>query len=57
MTHQYLMPLLQSKEQQKFDHFDYVEAIQNLTPLEMQAHPKKMRLVDQFASRGRSTID
>lgn len=34
-----------------FDHFDYVEAFQQLPDLDQQAHPKRRRLAEDFASR------
>lgn len=39
-----------------FDHFDYVEAFQQLPELDAQAHPKRRRLAEEFASRCLSKI-
>jgi hypothetical protein len=34
-----------------FNHFDYVEAFQQLPDLDVQAHPKKRKLAEECASR------
>ena len=36
---------------EQFNHFDYVDAMEQLSELELLNHPRKRRLVEEFASK------
>ena len=35
----------------QFNHFDYVDALENLSELELVHHPRKRRLAEEFAAK------
>lgn len=53
MSHQRIVSIMERNriDNARFDHFDYVETIEQLSELELMGHPKKRKLVEQFAEK------